>query len=423
MSDSPLRPIDFFEEPDPDIAPLPAHPDAADLGRWIVEQVAHALRTTPDTINVHQPFTEMGLDSITALTITGDLAEALNRELPQTLLWDYPTIASVAAHLGAAPAPLTANTAESANPWPAKAHACGLAARDYESLYARTGSWDAPRAMPHSLAIAIRAAGNQAPLYWICDLAGTRPLSESLPKRPVYALPSGFGTFEHTRENVRALAAYYVEEITALQPTGPCCLGGYCYGAKVALEMARLLRARGRRVAGVLMLEWPGPDEAYWKWYTMKSNVTSPRTRERIGYHLSEAARRGPVEGIGYLSSLKGRMGLRRRRRHEEWQRRVARLSEEERRLAAPEEGHWEYRPEPYDGRVLLVLGRNSRYQSRLFPRLGWDDILTGPVHSRVVAGDHFSVLHRPDVDAVARLADAFFDAAASRGSTGKVRS
>jgi thioesterase domain-containing protein/acyl carrier protein len=419
MSDSALRPIDFFEEPDPHIPPLPQQPDAADLRQWIVEHVAHALKTAPDTVNIHQPFTEMGLDSITALTITGDLAEALDRELPQTLLWDYPTIASVAAHLGTR---ATAPAAPEPNPWPAKARACGLAATDYESLYARTASWDAPRALPHALAITIRATGTEAPLYWICDLAGTRPLSESLPNRPVHALPSGFGTFEHTRENVRALAAYYVEEITVLQPSGPCCLGGYCYGAKVALEMARLLRARGRRVAGLLLLEWPGPDEAYWKWYTMKSNVTSPRTRERIGHHLGEAARLGPIEGARYLSGLKGRMKLRRRRRHEEWQRRVAALSEEERRLAAPEEGHWEYRPEPYDGRVLLVLGRNSRYHSHLFPRLGWQDVLTGPVHTRLVAGDHFSVLHHPDVDAVARLADAFFKKGASRPSSGKAR-
>ena len=44
-------------------------------------------------------------------------------------------------------------------------------------------------------------------------------------------------------------------EIRALQPAGPYRLGGYCNGALVAYEVARLLEADGERVELIVLLE------------------------------------------------------------------------------------------------------------------------------------------------------------------------
>lgn len=55
--------------------------------------------------------------------------------------------------------------------------------------------------------------------------------------------------------SVESLADYYAEAVVRFQPQGPIMLGGYCVGAIVALEMAENLRARGREVGPLLVID------------------------------------------------------------------------------------------------------------------------------------------------------------------------
>jgi acyl carrier protein len=61
--------------------------------------LAKELRLQPSQVHVDQLLTEYGLDSITAVTIVGELEEQFDIELPETLLWDCPTIDHLAAHI------------------------------------------------------------------------------------------------------------------------------------------------------------------------------------------------------------------------------------------------------------------------------------------------------------------------------------
>ncbi|HWO22760.1 MAG TPA: amino acid adenylation domain-containing protein [Kofleriaceae bacterium] len=72
--------------------------------RWLVESLASLLERDPQSIDPHERFTHYGLDSAGALGLVSELGKLLGRTLPATLLWDRPTIASVAVHLFAAPA-------------------------------------------------------------------------------------------------------------------------------------------------------------------------------------------------------------------------------------------------------------------------------------------------------------------------------
>ncbi len=63
---------------------------------WLVAQLADVLSLDPKTVDVTQPLTRYGLDSIDAVTLVADLEDWLDLELPSTLLWDYPTIAKAA---------------------------------------------------------------------------------------------------------------------------------------------------------------------------------------------------------------------------------------------------------------------------------------------------------------------------------------
>ena len=73
---------------------------------WLITKVSAALSLDPNQIDVRETFSSFGLDSRTAVSLSGDLERWLGRRLPPTLVWDYPTIDALAEHLGSElPAP------------------------------------------------------------------------------------------------------------------------------------------------------------------------------------------------------------------------------------------------------------------------------------------------------------------------------
>jgi len=69
------------------------------IQNWIRNQLAETLNTSPEQIDIRQPFVSFGLDSAQAVGLTGDLEDYLGRSLPPTLIWDYPTIEELAKYL------------------------------------------------------------------------------------------------------------------------------------------------------------------------------------------------------------------------------------------------------------------------------------------------------------------------------------
>lgn len=66
---------------------------------WLIQQLSDVLSLDPTTVDVTQPLTRYGLDSIDAVTLVADLEDWIDLELPSTLFWDYPTIAKAATYL------------------------------------------------------------------------------------------------------------------------------------------------------------------------------------------------------------------------------------------------------------------------------------------------------------------------------------
>lgn len=69
------------------------------IQNWLLLKIAHHLNINAQEIDIHQPLINYGLDSLAAMTISGDLQEWLGYPLPPTLLYDYPSLASIAYHL------------------------------------------------------------------------------------------------------------------------------------------------------------------------------------------------------------------------------------------------------------------------------------------------------------------------------------
>jgi acyl carrier protein len=72
---------------------------AAAIERWLIAHIARLAKLDADEIDVNQPFSHYALDSVATVGLTADLEDLLELQLQPTLLWDYPTIASLARHL------------------------------------------------------------------------------------------------------------------------------------------------------------------------------------------------------------------------------------------------------------------------------------------------------------------------------------
>lgn len=76
-----------------------AFASAAELEDWIAAWLAPRLHLDASQIGRDMPFSDMGLDSMVAVHLSGDLEQVLNREILPTLAWEYPSIAESAAYL------------------------------------------------------------------------------------------------------------------------------------------------------------------------------------------------------------------------------------------------------------------------------------------------------------------------------------
>lgn len=184
----------------------------------------------------------------------------------------------------------------------------------------------------------------------------------------------------------------YLAEITAFQPAGPYFLAGFSSGGVIAYEMAQRLKAAGETVAEVILLDTFHP-------------ATRPR-RRRIIDHFSGLMDYGPT----YFFDL--------------WRDRQTRKDDEEGAvdiaLAAKKAGkvvphelrnslmvHYmtkvmhEYRPEQYDGPVILCAAREVYWMLNHIPvHRGWADLVmdltiieSGGNHDTLVLEPHVADL------------------------------
>jgi acyl carrier protein len=66
---------------------------------WLKRRIAELTELPVDEIDGAQDFSSFGLQSIHGMELSGDLEKMLGRRLSATLVWDYPTISSLARYL------------------------------------------------------------------------------------------------------------------------------------------------------------------------------------------------------------------------------------------------------------------------------------------------------------------------------------
>ena len=227
--------------------------------------------------------------------------------------------------------------------------------------------------------VAIRPGGTRPPLFCFHDGTGQILFYRDLPGRldpawPVYGLqaPGADGRTPPLR-TMGELVELYVREILELEPTGPYFLAGACAGGLLAHAVAGELRARGRSVGLVILVD---PTAAF---PALRRNYrTLPR--RLVNFVFLE----GPSH-LGNFFELRGKerrayVGQRVRRllapsgRKPAAPGQAAEMISADRLQAAVWEALKDYVPQPYPGRVVLLQSKRLRFGTHPNVSKGWDE-------------------------------------------------
>ncbi|HTB96907.1 MAG TPA: amino acid adenylation domain-containing protein [Terracidiphilus sp.] len=181
-------------------------------------------------VALHDNFFELGGHSLLAVRMMNELEKAYHIRLPLAVLVQAPTVAALAAQL-----------------------------RNEEWV----PSW--------SSLVPIRPEGSRAPLFLMHSHGGNTLEYQTLanlldPEQPVYALQArGLDGRMGKEKTIEEMAQAYLEELLSIQPEGPYFLAGFCFGGILAVEAARQLRAAGKEVPLVFMIQAAHPDALRFK--------------------------------------------------------------------------------------------------------------------------------------------------------------
>lgn len=269
---------------------------------------------------------------------------------------------------------------------------------------------------PDSPLVSVQPRGDERPFVWVHPVSGTvfcyvelaRALGAARPFSAFEAVGLRAGEEPHRR--VEDMAADYVAALREAQVTGPYLLGGWSMGGMIAFEMARQLEAAGERVAFLALLDThprptaAGPEHpdqgALLRSFVRDLGLSPDQLTVSAGdfWQLDTDAQLTCVleqaRATGLLPPGMDVPGLRRHLRvftHN--------------LQATPA-----YVPGPYEGRLTLLDARERNGGSTGDSGAAWEELAGGGVTRYVVAGDHYTMLRPPHVEALADRLGACLD-------------
>ena len=83
-------------------APAPEGRSSEAICHWLVVRIAALLETPADDIDPDAPLMNFALSSVEAVSLSGELEEFLDVPLSPLVIYQHPTVASLARHLAGA---------------------------------------------------------------------------------------------------------------------------------------------------------------------------------------------------------------------------------------------------------------------------------------------------------------------------------
>jgi amino acid adenylation domain-containing protein len=314
-----------------------------------------------ENIDIHDDFFEIGGHSLIAVEVMTRLEKECNVKFPLSILFEYPTIAKLAALV---------QSKESKREW--------------KSL------------------VPIKSSGSNPPLYIVhgggLNVLPFYSIAKHLdPEQPLYGIQAyGLNGTDAPFTTIEAIAEQYVNEILAQNPDGPIALAGYSFGGIIAFEMAKQFQSIGREIKPLIMFDT----------YAIRSDHRDPlwvrfplRITTEIGKRIFE------------LKMLINNPALFKRLKKKSLQHKIAKVKKVIKlKESEPETEIFEiinkikrvnieagknYILSPYDGEIYLFKAKTRTSYERDFKYFGWKNYVN-KVHIVEMEGEHTTMFEPP---------------------------
>ncbi|KAL9079181.1 MAG: hypothetical protein Q9157_001932 [Trypethelium eluteriae] len=260
LTPSPRSDEDDFEGDDTDATSVDEEPDViATVREIIAEQVGVGV----EELNMSTDLSELGIDSLSSLTIIGKLNE-IGIEAPSSLLVEKSTLQEIGEIL----LPKTTPSKPQASDRPAvqqdrTQNDSAPIEQDRMPDYPTLAALDGP---PYATSVRLQGSSKnpEKTLFLFPDGAGSATSYTSLPTISSTIVVFGLNCpWMKTPQDLRCSLPQYVlkfiKEIRHRQPIGPYYFGGWSAGGILAYEAAQQLLREGQTTAKLILLDSPDP--------------------------------------------------------------------------------------------------------------------------------------------------------------------
>ncbi len=356
---------------------------------YIQSELARIMSFEPDQLDVDQPLTAFGLDSLMALELKNNLEARLDFTLPMAKLLEGPSIASLAVDTvglltgDGADAPRQASVADGWNPL----------------VKLRDGAAAEPLVL-------LPALGGDAGCY-------TELVQHLSIDRPVMAFrPRGIDDANPPHNDMQSLAVDYAAAVRQLQPTGPYYIAGWSAGGVTAFAIAEQLMADGAPVKLLALFDTPLPtiyrdididDDA--RFLCDMVRFTNRFAGTNIELSIDELEQLSPDERFASALAQARSQGMFPPSVSDEYVQRMVAVGEGLIRASKS------YAPQPIDLTMQLFQptvsgGLEDITQHELPEDNGWNSLVGQTVHRTAIPGDHFTMMTGKGAKELAALLD-----------------
>jgi amino acid adenylation domain-containing protein len=258
--------------------------------------------------------------------------------------------------------------------------------------------------------VRIQSRGHEQPFFCVHPMGGSvfcyTALAHCLgPGQPFYSLQAqGLDGAEPVHTRIEDMAAHYINALKEIQRNGPYLLGGWSMGGVVAFEMARQLEERGDHPGLVILMDARNPfldhdlkagdddEAAQLEGFALQIGVPHQSLaahRDRLFKSKPEAHLTLILEHVRTARALPGDIDL------SQLKNLLDVYISNVRALRT-------YKPQRIRGRVVLLKAAESRRNLGWDATLGWKGLAAEGVDVREVPGNHFSMMHFPNISHVA---------------------
>ncbi|WP_424097227.1 SDR family NAD(P)-dependent oxidoreductase [Moorena producens] len=390
------------------------------LSSHLQSEIATVLGMGDMTIDLQQPLTTMGLDSLMALELRNRVKRKLGVDIPIVQLVEGMSIADLGTEINqqltlknnsihkkserelAAPEDLS--QAERKNTPQAK----------IESPTTISEPSDSPSDLFPCL-IPIQPEGNKSPFFCLPPVAGVVfpyfDLASLLGKdRPFYGIQSlGFMENEKLLTSIQEMASYYIKAIKTVQPHGPYYLGGWSLGVVIAFEMARQLEEIGEVTERLILIDLPPTSTSQLTKLYVGFKFLLTQALPQIWPYVYDYVQLQNQANVRVLAqdALPSIQSANKSQTLGKVLNRINSLIRSSRPLLRVMQGNTQalvrYTPKHYTGKITLLRTSKAWNSNPQDPTLGWSQFSAQEVETHLIPGHHLNLLRQPHVNVLAQ--------------------